>query len=60
MCAARKRANQQNAAAATIQSNYRGKARRRPEGDRVVVLEDKDQDGVAETSTVFVQDGPLR
>lgn len=36
--------------------NYRGKARRRPEGDRVVVLEDKDQDGVAETSTVFVQE----
>ncbi len=36
--------------------NYRGKARRRPEGDRVVVLEDKDKDGVAETSTVFVQE----
>ncbi len=36
--------------------NYRGKARRRPEGDRVVVLEDKDRDGVAETSTVFVQE----
>lgn len=36
--------------------NYRGKARRRPEGDRVVVLEDKNQDGVAETSTVFVQE----
>ena len=36
--------------------NYRGKARRRPEGDRVIVLEDKDKDGVAETSTVFVQE----
>jgi len=36
--------------------NYRGKARRRPEGDRVVVLEDRDGDGVAETSTVFVQE----
>ena len=36
--------------------NYRGKAKRRPEGDRVVVLEDKDGDGVAETSTVFVQE----
>ena len=36
--------------------NYRGKAKRRPEGDRVVVLEDRDKDGVAETSTVFVQE----
>ena len=39
--------------------NYRGKAKRRPEGDRVVVLEDKDGDGVAETSTVFVQEPSL-
>ncbi len=36
--------------------NYRGKAKRRPEGDRVIVLEDRDKDGVAETSTVFVQE----
>ena len=39
--------------------NYRGKARRRPEGDRVVVLEDRDRDGTAETSTVFVQEPSL-
>jgi putative membrane-bound dehydrogenase-like protein len=31
----------------------------RDEGDRVVVLEDKDGDGVAETSTVFAQDKDL-
>lgn len=31
----------------------------RPEGDRVVILEDKDGDGVAETSKVFVQDEDL-
>lgn len=31
----------------------------RPEGDRVVILEDKDGDGVAETSKVFVQDKDL-
>lgn len=30
-----------------------------PEGDRVVILEDKDGDGVAETSKVFVQDKDL-
>lgn len=29
------------------------------EGDRVIILEDKDGDGVAETSKVFVQDGDL-
>jgi putative membrane-bound dehydrogenase-like protein len=39
--------------------NYRGKARRRPAGDRVMVLEDRDGDGVAETSTVFVQEPAL-
>ncbi|RZM26430.1 MAG: c-type cytochrome [Pedobacter sp.] len=31
----------------------------RPEGDRVVILEDKDGDGVAESSKVFVQDKDL-
>jgi putative membrane-bound dehydrogenase-like protein len=31
----------------------------REEGDRVVILEDKDGDGVAETSKVFVQDKDL-
>jgi putative membrane-bound dehydrogenase-like protein len=35
--------------------NYRG-ARRAPEGDRIVVLEDKDKDGTAETTHVFVQE----
>lgn len=32
---------------------------RHPEGDRVVILEDKDGDGEAETSKVFVQDKDL-
>lgn len=36
--------------------NYRGKAKRRQEGDRVVVLEDTDADGKADQSTVFVQE----
>ena len=36
--------------------NYRGKAKRRKEGDRVVVLEDTDSDGKADKSTVFVQE----
>lgn len=36
--------------------NYRGKGNRRPEGDRVVVLEDTDGDGKADKSTVFVQE----
>ncbi|MDA0787388.1 MAG: NPCBM/NEW2 domain-containing protein [Proteobacteria bacterium] len=35
--------------------NYRG-ARRVPEGDRIVVIEDKDGDGAAESSHVFVQE----
>ena len=35
--------------------NYRGK-RTQPDGDRIVVLEDKDKDGLAESSHVFVQD----
>jgi putative membrane-bound dehydrogenase-like protein len=36
--------------------NYRGKAKRRKEGDRVVVLEDTNHDGKADKSTVFVQE----
>lgn len=36
--------------------NYRGKDKRRPEGDRVVVLTDTDGDGAADDSKVFVQD----
>lgn len=39
--------------------NYRSKAGRRPEGDRVVVLEDTNADGKADKSTVFVQDTGL-
>ncbi len=44
--------------------NYRRWGKRNPglahpEGDRVVVLEDKDGDGRAETATVFVQDKDL-
>ena len=35
--------------------NYRGK-RTQPEGDRIVVLEDKDGDGTADSSHVFVQE----
>lgn len=39
--------------------NYRGKGGRRPEGDRIVVLEDTDRDGKAEKSHVFVQEAGL-
>ena len=35
--------------------NYRG-ARRSPDGDRIMVIEDKDGDGTAESSHVFVQE----
>jgi putative membrane-bound dehydrogenase-like protein len=42
--------------------NYRG-SKLRPEGDRIVILEDTDLDGKCDTSKVFVQDpaivGPL-
>jgi putative membrane-bound dehydrogenase-like protein len=38
-------------------ANYRRWSKLRPEGDRIVVLEDKDGDGKADTSTVFYQ-GP--
>jgi putative membrane-bound dehydrogenase-like protein len=36
--------------------NYRGHAKRRKEGDRIVVLEDSDGDGKADKSTTFVQE----
>jgi putative membrane-bound dehydrogenase-like protein len=39
--------------------DYRGHANRRKEGDRIVVLEDKDGDGKADESSVFVQDPKL-
>ncbi|HVJ46709.1 MAG TPA: PVC-type heme-binding CxxCH protein, partial [Luteolibacter sp.] len=39
--------------------NYRHVANRRPEGDRVVFLEDTDKDGKADKSTVFYQDPEL-
>ena len=35
--------------------NYRGKRNTRPEGDRILVLEDTDGDGVADKQTVFHQ-----
>ncbi len=38
--------------------NYRG-SRKRPEGDRIVVLEDTDGDGKADKSHTFVQDKEL-
>jgi len=39
--------------------NYRTHRNRRPEGDRIVVLEDTDQDGKADRSHVFVQSKEL-
>jgi len=39
--------------------NYRGKSKRRPEGDRIVVLEDTTGAGRADKSTVFVQEADL-
>ncbi|MHA3771074.1 PVC-type heme-binding CxxCH protein [Verrucomicrobiota bacterium sgz303538] len=36
--------------------NYRSHSKRRPEGDRVVVLEDTDGDGKADKSDTFVQE----
>lgn len=39
--------------------NYRGKAGRRPEGDRIVVLEDTTGSGRADKSSVFVQEQNL-
>lgn len=39
--------------------NYRRKSDRRPEGDRIVILEDTDMDGKADKSSVFWQDPEL-
>ncbi len=39
--------------------NYRGKGGRRPEGDRIVVLEDTDGSGAADKSSIFVQEPAL-
>ncbi len=39
--------------------NYRGKGGRRPEGDRIVILEDTTGAGQADKSTVFVQEKAL-
>jgi putative membrane-bound dehydrogenase-like protein len=39
--------------------NYRSKGSRRPEGDRIVILEDTTGDGKADKSTVFVQESAL-
>jgi putative membrane-bound dehydrogenase-like protein len=39
--------------------NYRKKKDRRPSGDRIVVLEDRDGDGRADASHVFVEDPEL-
>lgn len=39
--------------------NYRKKKDRRPEGDRIIILEDTDLDGKADKSTVFWQDPEL-
>ena len=39
--------------------DYRRKKERRPEGDRIMVLEDSDRDGAADMSHVFVQDPEL-
>lgn len=41
-------------------ANYRSHQNRVPEGDRIVILEDKDGDGTAETSSVFVQEPFLK
>ena len=40
--------------------NYRSKSKRRPEGDRIVVLEDTTGSGKADKSTVFIQDPALQ
>ena len=39
--------------------NYRGNGGRRPEGDRIVILEDTKGEGKADTATVFVQEKEL-
>lgn len=40
--------------------NYRGHYNRQPAGDRIVILEDSDGDGAADTQSVFVQEPALR
>lgn len=40
--------------------NYRGHGGRQPQGDRIVVLEDTNGDGQADTSSVFVQEPSLQ
>lgn len=40
--------------------NYRGHYNREPKGDRILILQDTDGDGVADKQTVFVQDPELR
>src|SRR4051812_37430008 len=42
----------------TEAANYRG-SKLRPEGDRIMILEDTDQDGVCDSYKVFVQDKAL-
>ncbi len=42
----------------TEAANYRG-SKTRPEGDRIIILEDTDQDGKADSSKVFWQDPSL-
>ncbi|MDB6173461.1 MAG: hypothetical protein JWL59_2772 [Chthoniobacteraceae bacterium] len=44
---------------ATEAVNYRGKMDLRPAGDRVVILEDSDGDGMADKETTFFQDVKL-
>ncbi len=39
--------------------NYRREGERRPEGDRIMILEDTDKDGKADSSKVFFQDKDL-
>jgi len=39
--------------------NYRGRANRQPQGDRIVILEDTNGDGKADSSRVFWQDPEL-
>jgi len=39
--------------------NYRSKKDRRPEGDRIMIIEDTDMDGQADKSSVFWQDPEL-
>lgn len=40
--------------------NYRGHSKRQPEGDRIVILEDTNGDGIADSRSVFVQEPGLQ